>query len=233
VLIPAHNEAENLPFVIGELRAASPDVEILVVDDGSTDQTRPLLDRMGIRYLRLPQQIGVGGAMRAGLRYAAMLGFDTVIRLDGDGQHRPVHLPLLLRPIALGATDAALGSRYLARRTTRANRRPFRMAAQWLLARCLSMLARNRVTDPTSGFWAFGPNAVALLSEHHPTGYAEPELLLLLHRNGLKVLEVPVDARPRRAGRSTLTVSRSGLAAIRVMFAMLVVPLREAVRLTR
>jgi glycosyltransferase involved in cell wall biosynthesis len=233
VLIPAHNEAENLPFVIDELRACSPDVEILVVDDGSTDRTRSVLEPMQINYLRLHQQIGVGGAVRAGLRYAAMLGFDTVVRLDGDGQHRPEHLPLLLHPIASGSADAVLGSRYLGPAARRSTMKSLRMAAQWVLAHCLSMLAGSALTDPTSGFWAFGPRAVALLSEHHPTGYPEPELLLLLHRNGLRVLEVPIDARPRRAGRSTLTMSRSGLAAIRVLFAMLVVPLREVVKLPR
>jgi len=100
---------------------------------------------------------------------------------------------------------------------------------QRMLARVLSHLTRQRVTDATSGFWAFGPRAVKMLSEHHPTGYPEPELVLFLHRNGLRLVEVPTEMRARLAGRTSLTPSRAGLALARVLLAMVVVPLRASV----
>ncbi len=104
-----------------------------------------------------------------------------------------------------------------------------RRAGQHVLAPLLSLVIGRRVTDPTSGFWAFGPRAVRLLSEHHPTGYPEPELLLLLNRNRLRVVEVSIEMRERLAGRSSLTIRRAGVALARVVLAVVIVPLRARV----
>jgi glycosyltransferase involved in cell wall biosynthesis len=223
VVIPAHNESASLPGVVDELRRQVPAVAIVVVDDGSDDATTDVLPRLGVRWLRFPVCLGVGSAMRAGIRFARELGHDVVVRVDADGQHCAAHIDALLASLAAGA-DAAHGSRYASAteyRTPRARR-----FVQRILSACLSRLTRQRVTDPTSGFWAFGPRAVALLAEHHPTGYAEPELRLLLHRNGLAVREVPVAMRSRAGGRSTLTLPRAALAIARMLLAMIVVPLR-------
>src|SRR5262249_49215226 len=118
------------------------------------------------------------------------------------------------------------GSRFLARRRGAWS---LRRAGQSALAACLTLVTGRRVTDPTSGFWLFGPRALRLLAEHHPTGYAEPELALLLRRNGLRVVEVPIRMRPRLAGRTSLTASRTLLALARTLLAIVVVPLRRVV----
>jgi len=224
VLIPAHNEAASLPSVVNELRATVPDAALLVVDDGSTDDTWRLAEAMGVRWLRLHERVGVGGAVRAGLRYAERLGYHMVVRVDGDGQHHPDAIGSLLAPITDGRADVALGSRYASPEALGAG------LARRGLARVLSLLTRRLVTDPTSGFCAFGPKAVALLSEHHPTGYAEAELLLFLSCNRLRVTEVPVGARDRVAGSTTLTPARRVTAVARIALAMLVVPLRAVIR---
>jgi hypothetical protein len=152
--------------------------------------------------------------------------------MDGDGQHEPRHVARLLEPITQGRADATLGSRYTTGgRPQRAT--AVRRAMQYLLAECMSTITGQSVTDPTSGFWAFGPAAVAVLAEHHPTGYPEPELLLFLRRNGLRLVEVPTDMRPRVAGQSTLTWARSWLAGARVLLALLIVPLRAPVKVPR
>jgi len=221
-LIPAHNEAANLPAVVAEIRERRPDLDILVVDDGSTDDTSQVLDRLGVRWLGWPQRRGVGCAVRAGLRYGARLGFDVIVRLDADGQHDAGAISRLLARLHEDDVDAVMGSRY-------ADSYPGPAMVKRALASVVSMASRRRVTDATSGFWALGPRAVALLAAHHPRGYPEPELHLLLSRNGLRVAEVPVRSRARLSGRSTLTLLRLLAAGARVLLAVVIVPLRERV----
>ncbi|MGE5833792.1 MAG: glycosyltransferase family 2 protein [Acidobacteriota bacterium] len=225
-LIPAHNEAATLPGVIAEIRESDPTLDLLVIDDGSTDDTPDVIEELGVRWLRLPERMGVGSAMRAGLRYAARQGYDTAIRLDGDGQHRATDIQRVLAPLRAGRADVVLGSRYT---ESRANTSMTVRLLQHALSLCLRMLTGRVVTDPTSGFCALGPRAVRLLAEHHPTGYPEPELRLFLSRNGLVVEEVPVDARPRQGGRTSLTPFRITAAGARILLAMIIVPLRTGV----
>ena len=224
-LIPAHNEAANLTAVVAELRTVRPNADVLIVDDGSTDHTAALVDGLHVRWLRFPERIGIGSAMRAGLRYAERLGYDVVVRVDGDGQHRPHDIERLLEPVEAGVADVVLGSRF-----ADSLRPGIPGVVQRTLGACLSALTGHTVTDPTSGFCVLGPRAVRLLAEHHPTGYPEPELRLFLSRNALRVVEVPVRARPRLRGRTSLTPVRLVSAAARVLLAMVVVPLRDRIR---
>lgn len=224
IVIPVHNEADNLPSVVAEIRRTRPAPEILVADDASSDGTPQILDTLGVHWLRLPQHLGLGGAMRAGLRYARAQGYDVVVRVDGDGQHRPDQIDRLLEAIRRGRSDAVQGSRYSG--TVSYASAGARRLGQRVLGLLLSVVTRQTVTDPTSGFWAFGSRAIALLADHHPTGYPEPELLLLLRRNRLRVAEVPIEMRGRLSGRSSLTPLRAALAFGRVLLAMIVVPLR-------
>jgi len=227
-LIPAHNEAASLPGVVGKLRQRRDDLDILVVDDGSTDHTIARLCELGVRWLHWPERRGVGCALRAGLRYALRLGYDIVVRLDADGQHDVDDVERLLEPLYIGTADVVLGSRFAA---SNSGRQPGSIQ-RWLGA-LLSMITRRTVTDPTSGFWALGPRAVALLAEHHPSGYPEPELHLFLSRNSMRVVEVEVQWRARLHGRSSLTPIRLVAAGARIILAMIVVPLRASVRSIR
>jgi glycosyltransferase involved in cell wall biosynthesis len=229
ILIPAYNEAANLPVVVGEIRATVPDADILVVDDGSDDGTRDVVKRLGVRWISLALRLGVGVAVRTGLRYAQSHRYDAVVRVDGDGQHPAMLIPLLLQPLMDDAADVVMGSRYATRR--RPATTPFvRRLMHYLLGRILSLVTGQVVTDPTSGSWAFGKQALALLAEHHPSGYPEPELLLFLSRNRLRVAEVPVTMRERFAGQTSLTMRRTGTAMARLLLHLAVVPWRAAVR---
>jgi hypothetical protein len=171
--------------------------------------------------------MGIGSAMRAGLRYAARVGYEAVVRVDGDGQHRADEIERLLEPIRRGVADVVLGSRYTSSDVD-APRGVGRIARR-VLSWCISAETGRRVTDPTSGFCALGGRAIRLLAEHHPTGYPEPELRLFLSRNALRVMEIPVLARPRLGGASSLTPARLTAAGARVLLAIIVVPFRGAV----
>ena len=228
-LIPARNEADSLPAVIAALRQEQPELDILVVDDASTDATGATLAAHGVEYLRLCEHLGVGSAIRAGLRYAQRKGFDIVVRVDGDGQHPAGEIDGLIAPILNSAADAVVGSRF---GDSAGYRTPpgIRRAGQRLVSAWVSAASGVRVTDATSGFWAFGARAIRLLAEEHPPGYPEPELLLLLARSGLKVAEVPIRMNQRVAGQTTLTAGRLGLACAITALALLVMPLRQTVK---
>lgn len=227
ILIPAYNEASSLPQVIADVRQHVPDADILVVDDASSDATAALLPQLGVRWVRLSQRLGTGTAVRTGLRYAAARGYEIVVRIDGDGQHPPEEINRLLVPLLHGAGDVVIGSRYAAGRT--AATPPVRRLIHRMLAEVLSLMTNQLVTDPTSGFWAFSEQALHVLVDHHPSGYPEPELLLFLNRNGLRVIEVPVEMRTRIAGRTSLTPQRTWSAMARLLLLLVVVPLRSAV----
>src|SRR5499427_2055724 len=220
-VIVAHNEAANLPLVVADIRAQHKKLDILIVDDGSTDRTMSVLPGLRVRWVQLPERMGVGSAMRTGLRYAARRGYDVVVRVDGDGQHRAEDIAGLLDALETRRADVAVGTRYQIDQPVRRSQR--------LLSAVLSLATRQRVTDPTSGFCAFGPRAMRILAEHHPTGYPEPELRLFLSRNALTVIEVPVTARPRLGGTSSLTAVRMTAAGARVLLAMIIVPLRATI----
>src|SRR5262249_36563477 len=142
-VVPAHNEAASLRAVVDELRALRPEVDILIVDDGSTDESVWFVGELGVRWLRFPERLGVGSAMRAGFRYATRLEYDVVIRVDGDGQHGAADIDALLAPILSGDADVVLGSRFTAPGGVRGRRAGL---VQRPLAACLSALTGRRVT---------------------------------------------------------------------------------------
>jgi glycosyltransferase involved in cell wall biosynthesis len=224
-IIPAYNEQATLRAVVDELRARQPQLDLLVVDDGSTDRTGVIASSLGVPCLVFPERLGIGSAMRAGLRYASRMGYDFAVRLDGDGQHRATDIDLLLSPLRANEADVVLGSRFTA--GSRSLTVPSLVRRS--LAMCLSTLTRSRVTDPTSGFCAIGPTALPVLADHHPTGYPEPELRLFLNRNRLRAVEVGVRGRQRLGGTTSLTAVRLAGAAARVLLAMVIVPLRGRV----
>jgi len=222
ILLPARNEVSCLSSVVWEVCRFFPAGDVLIIDDASDDGTARLLPELGVCWIRLPEQTGVGGAVRRGLKYALDMGYDTVVRVDADGQHVASGALELLESLVRSGADAVVGSRYKAAHGYRGTR--VRRLAQRVLELGLSLRLRSRVTDPTSGFWVFGPRAVKLLAAHHPGGYSEPQLRLLLHRTGFQVHEVGVAMRQRVAGRTSLTPVRAVLAFARACLALVSLP---------
>ena len=218
VVVPALNEQGSVGHVVKEVHSALPDAEVLVVDDGCTDDTAGVARAAGARVLVLPFNVGVGGAMRAGFRYAVTHDFDAVVQIDADGQHDPRDVPPLLE--ALSRADVVIGARF-AGRGAYAARGPRRWAMR-LLAVVLSHLAGDRLTDVTSGLRLAGPRAVPLFARHYPAEYLGDtvESLVIAVRAGLRVTQVPVEMRERMAGTASHAPWKASIYLFRACLAL-------------
>jgi glycosyltransferase involved in cell wall biosynthesis len=207
ILIPAFNEEGAVGSVIGEVHAAIPGVDVLVVDDCSEDATRHVARSAGARVLSVPHHLGLGGCVQAGYRLAFELGYDYVIRVDGDGQHDPRDIPKVLEALEREQCEMVIGSRFVdgAQGQTSFVRA---MGIHFFRAVLRPILGRP-VRDPTSGFVGVNRTALALFSRSFPLEYPEIEALVVLQRKRFRFVEVPCRMRPRRAGRSTITALKS------------------------
>lgn len=198
VVMPAFNEEGSVAEVVREVFEKLPGVTCLVVDDGSTDSTYERASAAGALVARLPFNLGVGGAMRVGFRFAIENGFLAVVQIDSDGQHDPAGVPALLE--ALENADLVLGARFAGAGDYMV-KGPRRWAMKFL-ALVLSRTSHTRLTDTTSGFRASGPKAIAVFAEHYPAEYLGDtiEALVIASRSGLTITQVPVSMRPRAAG---------------------------------
>jgi glycosyltransferase involved in cell wall biosynthesis len=227
-IVPAYNEARNLPRLAEALRAHAPQLDVCLVDDGSTDETAHVAEALGWTVLRLPMNLGIGGAVQAGYLWALERGHDVAVQIDGDGQHDPADVDALLAPIRAERADVVIGSRFLSDggfRSTLVRRAGIRYLSWFLRLRCGA-----RVTDPTSGFRAAGRDAIALFARYYPSDYPEPEAIALARRAGLRIVEAPVRMRERAHGRSSITVFRSLYYLVKVSLALVLLP-RRAIRL--
>jgi glycosyltransferase involved in cell wall biosynthesis len=219
-IVPAFNEQDCIADVIGEIRSFDPDFAIVVVDDGSTDATAAAAERLGAHVVRLPFNLGIGGAVQTGFRYAFENGFDVAVRVDGDGQHDPAQLEALLAPVLADEADIVVGSRFAADGGYRSSRS--RRIGISILAMTLALIVGRRVTDPTSGFQALNRRAIALFAADYPHDYPEVEAALMVHKHKLRMTEVPVQMRERSAGRSSIGALASVYYMVKVLLALLV-----------
>lgn len=218
VVVPAWNEQETVAATITELRQAQPDVDVLVVDDGSGDRTVQEARGAGALVCQLPYNLGVGGAMRAGYRYGLRHGYDIVVQLDADGQHDPEYLPQLLA--GLDDADVVVGARFAGVGDYQVGLA--RGLAMRLLAGTLSRLAGTRLTDVTSGFRAVNRRALAVFASHYPAEYLGDtvESLVIAVRSGCRVKQVPVAMRERAGGTASQTSVKAILYLARTIVAL-------------
>ena len=238
VILPALNEGAGIAMTVGRIRAIMPQADVLVVNDGSRDETGAQAAAAGAIVLHMPYNVGIGAAVQTAFIYADQHGYDVVVRNDGDGQHVPEGIPRLIERLNAGDVDMVIGSRFLSDAARPDGTRSdgdygtsaARRAGNFILTSLLSLITGQPITDPTSGFNAFNRRAIRLFARVYPHDYPEPESIVVLHRSGLRLTEIPATFRLREHGRSSITATRSAYYMLKVTLAILINLLRTAPR---
>lgn len=221
IVIPAFNEASAIGKVVEDVRRHCAH-DILVIDDGSQDETAARALAAGARVVRHPCNLGIGAAVQTGYLFALRNGYDTVVRQDGDGQHDPAYIEQFVKLLEGGDCDIVVGSRFLARegfQSTVVRRLGI------LILSVISALVGTRTTDPTSGYWGVNRRALDALAPSHPDDYPETEALVIAAAAGCRIREIPVIMRERTSGTSSISALYSGFYMIKVILALLIVHL--------
>lgn len=220
IIVPALNEEAAVGQVVREIQEVMPAVPVLVIDDCSTDATAAVARFAGAEVLSLPFHLGLGGCVQSGYRLAFELGYDYVIRVDGDGQHNPRDIPRILAALAESGCQMVIGSRFVD---------PGQKYTSWVRAwgirffrTILWPILGQKVYDPTSGFVGVNREALAVFSRSFPLEYPEIEALVVLQRRAFRFVEVPCQVRPRRSGQSTITAMKSLYYIVHVLLGVLV-----------
>jgi hypothetical protein len=229
-VVPAYNEEGAIGKLVDEIAEHQPELDVVVLDDCSTDETAAVAEEHGATVLRLPFNVGIGGAVQTGFRYALEQDYDVAVRLDGDGQHVPAEISKLLGPVERGEANLVIGSRFV---DPNGSYRPplARRLGIRTFARVVSLLGGQRVTDTTSGFVALDRLGIELFASEYPHDYPEVEATLVALRSGLRLRQVQVDMRERETGASSITFVRSLYYIVKVMLALLVASVRRYPRM--
>ena len=228
LIIPAFNEAETIEHVVNGLTVNFPQYDYVVVNDGSSDGTGELCMEKGYQVLNLPINLGIGGAVQTGYRYALKYVYDIAVQLDGDGQHDASYVKRLIEPLLAGEADVVIGSRFLRREGFQSSRS--RRVGINILSDLIWLCTGKRVRDVTSGFRAVNRKFISIYAEDYPSDYPEPEAIItaVMHRG--RVAEVPVVMKEREGGTSSITFRKSVYYMIKVTLAILVKRISYGIR---
>jgi len=195
-------------------------IDVAVIDDGSEDQTADMAGKADAVVISLPYNLGIGGAVQTGFQYAVQKGYQTAVQVDGDGQHIPEEIPLLIKTMADEKVDVVIGSRFLGKGNFSSSI-PRRLGIR-IFQIVNSLFLRQKITDNTSGFRAYNQRAIAFLAEYYPHDYPEPESVILLKKNGFTMTEIPVRMRQREHGQSSISTFRAVYYMVKVLLAIFV-----------
>lgn len=219
IIVPCYNEEKNIEPTLREIREHYPQGKIVVIDDGSLDRTFEAAKQLKVQVVRLPFNLGIGGAVQTGYQVAAKEGFDIAVQMDGDGQHPAESLNALIQPVLNQEVDMSIGSRFL-------NKQGFqstflRRIGIRFLSTLLNLLTGLKLTDPTSGFRAVNRKIIQQFADYYPVDYPEPESILIAHQSGFRIGEIGVQMKERWQGRSSIDALHSIYYMVKVTFAIL------------
>lgn len=230
IIIPAYNEEANIRKVILSLKKQDDDYTCLVINDGSKDNTQQEAESTGLAtVIQLPSNLGIGGAVQTGFKYALYHNYDYAIQFDGDGQHLPSEIPKILEPLYKQECDSCIGSRFVVK-TNGFQSTCMRRVGIRFFEFLNNLLIKQKITDSTSGFRAYNKQAIAFLAAHYPTDYPEPETIILLGKNNFTIKEVSVEMRERQGGHSSISGLKSAHYMIKVSLAILMTAQRTQLR---
>jgi Predicted glycosyltransferases len=228
IIVPAYNEQDSILDVIDDIERNSGGCDYLVINDGSTDKTGLILQENHIPYISLPVNIGIGGAVQTGYKYAFEKGYDIVIQFDGDGQHKACFIPKMINALEEGKSDIIIGSRFLIKKGYQSTF--VRRLGIKYFSFLIWLLSGIGVTDSTSGFRACNRKIIELFSKNYPQDYPEPESIMIIKRKNLKILELPVEMKKRIRGKSSISSSLSVYYMVKVTLAIILGRIRPRIR---
>lgn len=225
VIIPAFNEEGNLEKTIEDIRANAPDFDYVIINDCSTDGTLAMCRRHGFSYLNLPVNLGIGGAVQTGYRYAYYHGYDVAVQFDGDGQHSAAYLEPMIAAMKSTGADMVIGSRFIDREGFQSSRLR-RMGIRYFTL-LIKMLSGKVITDPTSGMRLINRKLLEKFTEDYPRDYPEPESVMTVLAEHYQVTEIPVFMNEREQGVSSISLGKSVYYMVKVSCAILIARMKR------
>ena len=229
IIIPVYNESASIGMIIEEISEKFPDYDILVANDASTDDSGAIAKATGKAVVvNLPYNLGIGGAVQTGFKYAREHDYDIALQFDGDGQHQVSEISKLLSVIREGDADVVIGSRFN-EKSDGFKTLAVRRIGIWIFQMFSYLMIRQRITDHTSGFRAYNRRSFSFLANHYPTDYPEPEVVILLGRNHFVMKEVFTQMLRRQGGVSSIPLAKGPYYMMKVLLAMFMASIRSRI----
>lgn len=220
IIIPAYNEELSIAKTVKSLSCATIDLDYIVINDGSKDKTREILMNEKLNFIDLPNNLGIGGAVQTGYKYALENGYDIAIQFDGDGQHDAKYIKDLVSEIEEGA-NMVIGSRYISE-LSEFKSTFMRRFGKNLLSSLIKMVTGTKIYDPTSGFRAVDRSIITIFAKRYPIDYPEPDTIVEVLKKGYSVTEIPVKMKSREAGKSSISPLKSSYYMLKVSFSIII-----------
>lgn len=225
IIIPAYNEEENIEKTVESVLRNSTGFDYVIINDCSIDNTRQICEERGYNILNLPINLGIGGAVQTGYRYAARNGYDMAVQIDGDGQHDPKFLEEMAKYLEEHKLDMVIGSRFIEKEGFQSS--GLRRVGIRFFTALIKLFTKATITDPTSGLRMVGKNVLQLFATDYPKDYPEPESVVAMLRKGMKIQEIPVIMKEREGGVSSISMKKSVYYMVKVSLAIIIERIRE------
>ena len=225
IIIPAFNEESNIEKTVTAIKENAQGFDYVVINDCSGDNTRKICEKKGYNIVNLPINLGIGGAVQTGYKYALEHGYDVAVQVDGDGQHNPEFLSTMAQHLMDNELDMVIGSRFIEKEGFQSSK--LRRMGIIFFSKLIKLLTGTLITDPTSGLRMIGRNAMALFAIDYPRDYPEPESVVAVIQRGMKVEEIPVVMKEREGGISSISLKKSVYYMIKVTLAILIERIRK------